>query len=187
MSIINNFTAYVKQIWENRPSTKSPVSAERLGYMEDGIKMNSDAMEKVAAAVLSTIVNDPDKIASMAALYAVNQTVTANAAAIAELNSKIKINSTYIETEYSDKNIYCGWNDFVAQIILDGLNIPKGEFACIATLPQNIRPLGIRYYTNYDPNGAVVRFTLQTSGEVIAYRYTDIEAINTVITFCYLK
>lgn len=97
MSIINNFTAYVKQIWENRPSTKSPVSAERLGYMEDGIKMNSDAMEKVAAAVLSTIVNDPDKIASMAALYAVNQTVTANAAAIAELNSNMsnRIGNTF--------------------------------------------------------------------------------------------
>ena len=88
MSIINDFVAYVKQTWENRPSTKSPVSAERLGYMEDGIKENSDAIEKVAAAVLSTIVNDPDKIASMAALYAVNQTVAANAVAITELNSK---------------------------------------------------------------------------------------------------
>lgn len=89
MSIINDFVTYVKQTWENRPSTKSPVSAGRLGHMEDGIKSNSDAIEKVAAAVLSTIVNDPDKIASMAALYAVNQTVAANAAAIAELNSNI--------------------------------------------------------------------------------------------------
>lgn len=95
MSIINDFVAYVKQTWENRPSTKSPVSAGRLGHMEDGIKENSDAIEKVAAAVLSTIVNDPDKIASMAALYAVNQTVAANAAAIAELNSKFQRNNFY--------------------------------------------------------------------------------------------
>lgn len=72
---ISNFVAYVKQAWKNKPDTSTPLSAPRLLHMEDGIKMTSDAIEKIAAAVVSQIVNDPDKIASMAALYAVNQKI----------------------------------------------------------------------------------------------------------------
>ena len=83
MSILSSFTAYMKQVWENRPSILTAISAARLGHMEDGIKMTSDAIEEIAAAVVSTIVNDPDKIASMAALYAVNEAVN-------QLNSDMK-------------------------------------------------------------------------------------------------
>ena len=74
---LSNFAAYVKQAWKNKPDTSTPLSAERLGHIEDGIKGNSDAIEAIAAAVVNQIVNDPDKIASMAALYAVNQKVSA--------------------------------------------------------------------------------------------------------------
>lgn len=73
---ISNFVAYVKQAWKNKPDTSTPLSAARLTHLEDGIKGNSDAIEKIAAAVVSQIVNDPNKIASMAALYSVNQAVT---------------------------------------------------------------------------------------------------------------
>lgn len=73
--IISNFVAYVKQAWKNKPDTSTPLSAPRLLHMEDGIKMTSDAIEKIAEAVVSQIVNDPNKIASMAALYAVNQKI----------------------------------------------------------------------------------------------------------------
>ena len=73
---LSNFAAYIKQLWRNKPDTSTPLSAERLAHMEDGIKGNSDAIEEIAAAVVSQIINDPDKIASMAALYAVNQKVT---------------------------------------------------------------------------------------------------------------
>ena len=72
---ISNFVAYVKQVWKNKPDTSTPLSAPRLLHMEDGIKMTSDAIEKIAEAVVSQIVNDPDKIASMAALYAVDQKI----------------------------------------------------------------------------------------------------------------
>lgn len=72
---ISNFVAYVKQAWKNKPDTSTPLSAPRLIHIEDGIKMTSDAIEKIAAAVVSQIVNDPDKIASMAALYAVDQKI----------------------------------------------------------------------------------------------------------------
>lgn len=74
---LSNFAAYVKQAWKNKPDTSTPLSAERLRHIEDGIKGNSDAIEAIAAAVVNQIVNDPDKIASMAALYAVNQKVSA--------------------------------------------------------------------------------------------------------------
>lgn len=70
---ISGFASYVKQLWKNKPDTSTPLSAERLLHIEEGIKGNSDAIEALAAAVVSQIVNDPEKIASMAALYAVNQ------------------------------------------------------------------------------------------------------------------
>jgi len=65
---IKDFVAYVKQAWYNKPNTSTPVEASRLLHIENGIKGNSDAIEKIAAAVVSQIVNDPNKIASMAAL-----------------------------------------------------------------------------------------------------------------------
>ena len=73
---IKDFVAYVKQAWYNKPNTSTPVEASRLLHIENGIKGNSDAIEKIAAAVVSQIVNDPDKIASMAALFSVNQNLT---------------------------------------------------------------------------------------------------------------
>lgn len=73
---IKDFVAYVKQAWYNKPNTSTPVEASRLLHIENGIKGNSDAIEKIAAAVVSQIVNDPDKIASMAAVYKINQEVT---------------------------------------------------------------------------------------------------------------
>ena len=73
---LSNFVAYVKQAWKNKPDTSTPLSAERLTHQEEGVKGNSDAIQELAAAVVSQIVNNPDKIASMAALYAVNQKVT---------------------------------------------------------------------------------------------------------------
>lgn len=73
---LSNFVAYVKQAWKNKPDTSTPLSAERLTHLEEGIKGNNGAIQELAAAVVSQIVNNPDKIASMAALYAVNQKVT---------------------------------------------------------------------------------------------------------------
>lgn len=97
---LSNFVAYVKQAWKNKPDTSTPLSAERLTHQEEGIKGNSDAIQELAAAVVSQIVNDPNKIASMAALYAANQKIgdtsklpagtTDVASAIAQLYSNIE-------------------------------------------------------------------------------------------------
>ena len=43
---LSSFTAYVKQLWKNKPDTSTPLSAERLTHMEEGIKGNSDATYK---------------------------------------------------------------------------------------------------------------------------------------------
>ncbi len=93
---ISNFVAYVKQAWKNKPDTSTPLSAARLTHLEDGIKGNSDAIEKIAAAVVSQIVNDPNKIASMASLYSVNQAVTQLNSDLASVNSKMPTDLTYI-------------------------------------------------------------------------------------------
>ena len=87
--IISNFVAYAKQAWKNKPDTSTPLSAARLTHLEDGVKGNSDAIEKIAAAVVSQIVNDPNKIPSMAALFSVNDKVDS---VISDLGGKADIN-----------------------------------------------------------------------------------------------
>jgi len=94
---ISGFVAYVKQVWKNKPDTSSPLSAERLNTIEGGIKGNSDAIEAIAAAVVNQIVNEPNKIASMAALYSVNSQVT-------QLNSDFTAISGRIQLVISDCN-----------------------------------------------------------------------------------
>ena len=37
--------SYVKQTWQNLPSTATPITAERLNHIEDGVKANSDAVD----------------------------------------------------------------------------------------------------------------------------------------------
>ena len=134
---LSNFVAYVKQAWKNKPDTSTPLSAERLTHQEEGIKGNSDAIQELAAAVVSQIVNNPDKIASMAALYAVNQKVTTLdgkvgdtaqlpsgtadvASAIAQLYSN-KQDKLTIPLYMVDGNVL-DWNSVNAPGIYSGLN-----------------------------------------------------------------
>ncbi|HBY72946.1 MAG TPA: hypothetical protein DEG06_11960, partial [Lachnospiraceae bacterium] len=65
---------YVGQGWTD--NSEPDLSAENLNAVDAGITANSAAINAIANAVVNQIVNDPNKIASMAALYAVNQTVT---------------------------------------------------------------------------------------------------------------
>lgn len=53
MAILNDFVAYAKQKWENLPSRKTPITAERLNHMEAGIEANSNA--------INTMANNADK------------------------------------------------------------------------------------------------------------------------------
>ena len=140
---LSNFVAYVKQAWKNKPDTSTPLSAERLTHQEEGIKGNSDAIQELAAAVVSQIVNNPDKIASMAALYAVNQKVTTLdgkvgdtaqlpsgtadvASAVAQLYSNLKyLNGGYSARITRIKNIQI--NDYYVYIDLDTSDLPTNK------------------------------------------------------------
>ena len=52
---ISGFVAYVKQAWKNKPDTSTPLSAARLTHVEEGVKANSDAIAKIAAAVINPV------------------------------------------------------------------------------------------------------------------------------------
>lgn len=75
MSILSNVKTYAKLVWENLPSKRTPVDAKNLNRMEEGIAWNNEAIKEIADAVMSEIVNDPNKIASLAAVYYVKQDV----------------------------------------------------------------------------------------------------------------
>lgn len=104
---ISGFVEYVKQIWKNKPDRTTPITAAALTHIEDGIKGNSDAINKIAQAVVDNIVNDPQKIASMAALYAVNESVKKNATAIETVNNNL---SNSRKTVRTPTNITTGTN-----------------------------------------------------------------------------
>jgi len=64
---------YAGQGWTD--DSTPDLCAETLNAVDAGITANSNAINAIANAVISQIVNDPNKIASMAALFAVNQIV----------------------------------------------------------------------------------------------------------------
>lgn len=112
---ISGFVEYVKQIWKNKPDRTTPITAATLTHMEDGIKGNSDAINEIAQAVVDNIVNDPQKIASMASLYAVNESVKKNASDIKDVNNnlsnKFKITADNGYTQLSQLMDVGAWSE----------------------------------------------------------------------------
>ena len=144
---LSSFAAYIKQLWRNKPDTSTPVSAERLAHMEEGIKGNSDAIEEIAAAVVSQIVNDPDKIASMAALYAVNQKVSALDGKVGD-TAQLPDGATDVVTAIAKQN-----SDLTSTIHNDqnGLIWFGGGIGFIQTKPGN----GNIYRLQIEENGSI--------------------------------
>lgn len=99
--MLSDFVKYVKQYWHDRPDKSTPLNADRLNHIENGIGSNSEAINQIANAVVSDIVNDPDKIASMAAVYALQEKLGTG-----ELPSDAPNAISAINTLYS--NIDCG-------------------------------------------------------------------------------
>lgn len=148
---LSNFVAYVKQAWKNKPDTSTPLSAERLTHLEEGIKGNNGAIQELAAAVVSQIVNNPDKIASMAALYAVNQKVTTLdgkvgdtaqlpsgtadvASAIAQLYSNLTLKANgYIVMNNLDLNSI----EFGIYLVTNAVNAPDANWWMILSAVNN--------------------------------------------------
>lgn len=66
---LDSVKEYSAKKWENAPSTATPITAESLNHMEDGIKDNSAAVKAIVESVSDDVSEDANKIASMAALY----------------------------------------------------------------------------------------------------------------------
>lgn len=95
--IISNFIAYAIQTWKNKPDTSTPLSAARLAHIEAGIKANSDAITKLAAAVINQQANDVNKIPSSALMYSVNEKVDS---AISDLDNITSANTLLYTFKY---------------------------------------------------------------------------------------
>lgn len=88
---ISGFIAYVIQTWKNKPDTSTPLSAARLAHIEAGIKANSDAIAKIAAAVINQQANDVNKIPSSALMYSVNDKVDSAISDLDEVKTDISL------------------------------------------------------------------------------------------------
>lgn len=88
---ISGFIAYAIQTWKNKPDTSTPLSAARLAHIEAGIKANSDAITKLAAAVINQQANDVNKIPSSALMYSVNEKVDSAISDLGGLAAKIEV------------------------------------------------------------------------------------------------
>lgn len=49
--MISEFVEYVKRVWKNKPNVSSPLNADSLNHMEDGIENNSKKIKETVTAV----------------------------------------------------------------------------------------------------------------------------------------
>ncbi len=139
---ISGFVAYVKQAWKNKPDTSTPLSAARLTHVEEGVKANSDAIAKIAAAVINQQANDANKIPSSALMYSVNEKVDSAISDLVAINRNFSHFATYetstggtINTAESFlaglKEIYTGIPDNCVFIIFASFS---GTYVCLEGL-----------------------------------------------------
>lgn len=53
--MLTNFVEYVIQHWFDRPDKSTPLSAQRLNHIEEGIKANSDALAEIRSSFLDVV------------------------------------------------------------------------------------------------------------------------------------
>ncbi|WP_455438013.1 hypothetical protein [Hungatella hathewayi] len=106
---ISGFIAYVIQTWKNKPDTSTPLSAARLAHIEAGIKANSDAIAKIAAAVINQQANDVNKIPSSALMYSVNDKVDSVISDFTEYCKRYITDNANLNTLGDGVYYYNGW------------------------------------------------------------------------------
>lgn len=147
---LSKFVEYVKvhAVWKNKPDKSTPVNADALMTIESGIKSNNEAISELAAAVVSEIANDPNKIANMAALYAVQQAafpkanlvnqIVNDATKAASAAALYSVNETLKQTN----------SNFKSQTIAGiSLTVPaqSASFVAAAIVPNGYRLVGARF------------------------------------------
>ena len=105
-----------------------------------------------------------------------------------KINNSLNVKSGSITTDYSDVPISYSYNSFMSMIYINGLkNVPKDVTTIICTLPEGARPSGDRIIDMTNSSGAFVRLTIQSSGNVIVYNYTNVNPGNISQSFTYMK
>lgn len=126
--MLSDFVKYVKQYWHDRPDKSTPLNADRLNHIENGIGSNSEAINQIANAVVSNIVNDPDKIASMAAVYALQEKLGTGELPSDAPNAISAINTLYSNLEWK----------YVADVIGSStINIPSDACEIFVTVTKS--------------------------------------------------
>lgn len=126
--MLSDFVKYVKQYWHDRPDKSTPLNADRLNHIENGIASNSEAINQIANAVVSNIVNDPDKIASMAAVYALQEKLGTGELPSDAPNAISAINTLYSNLEWK----------YVADVIGSStINIPSDACEIFVTVTKS--------------------------------------------------
>ena len=74
--MISEFVEYVKQAWKNKPNISSPLNADRLNHMEDGIENNSKKIKEIVPAVNELTENMIPDISKMVSIITANKDVT---------------------------------------------------------------------------------------------------------------
>lgn len=159
---ISGFIAYAIQTWKNKPDTSTPLSAARLAHIEAGIKANSDAITKLAAAVINQQANDVNKIPSSALMYSVNEKVDS---AISDLNEG-KYFRAYTSAFVFGKSIAANSKDntFDFNISARGFATKPGIFILV---PAVAKLTNIRY--DYDNSTAqVAKIIFDNEGALIS-------------------
>lgn len=166
---LSGFVAYIKQLWANKPSTSSPLSAERLNHMEEGIKANSDGITKIVTSVTDQVVNDSNKIPSAASLYSVKQVVDKTNSDLAGLSMRIQTKPT-IGSNIPANGFYDVTWDYR---VPDGYNIIAIEV--VHTGSHFLLPFGVVS----SGNAGSVKITVHLSNRV-NYELTNISPTCTV-------
>ena len=74
--MISEFVEYVKQVWKNKPNVSSPLNADRLNHMEDGIENNSKKIKETVTAVNELTENMVPSYNNLSTLYHSNSDIT---------------------------------------------------------------------------------------------------------------
>ena len=163
-----NVNTYTKHDWVDNSSPD--LEAEILNEIETGIGDNNDAIKAIAAAVVSQIVNDPDKIASMAALYAVNQALGSLSTTVTNINSNLsnkantsdiidKVRLTGTVTTTTDANSPLGYSGSADMTALSGYPTGKEIIARVPMIAYSSTTTALIYF----PTSTGVAVTAKTA------------------------
>lgn len=138
-------TPYPGQGWTN--DSEPDLSAETLNAVDAGITLNSEAINAIANAIVNQFLNDPEKIASAALVYALKQSLDTT-------NSNLS-NLTTTVNGYHNRSILPATTDTSGRVLVNyhidkiiSVAITDKSYICI---PRYLSDTQSLIYV-YDPN-----------------------------------